>query len=178
MYKNNNYPNWYKVFAFSQLKKTYDLYLKINKDDGSNFIYDLDAFHEIYEFLKGINNIENPEIISELSNTNAFQCLYMYFTLKNNSKNVKNREGYEYTSILNLNNALKELSKCPEVSFKKLNLDLTSYLALGEYWEYTKIYFPEKLKIETIDVTGLDRNPQISENIKWPKNCKIRKLKK
>ena len=179
MYKNNDkYPNWYKVFAFSQLKKTYDLYQKENKNDDSNFIYDLNAFHDIYEFLKGIDNIENSKIISEISNTYAFQCLYMYFTLKNNSKKAKNREDHEYTSILNLNKALKEFSKCPNVSFKNLNLDLTSYLALGELWECSRINFPENLKIDTITVSGLDRNPQISKAIKWPKNCKVKKIEK
>ena len=48
----------------------------------------------------------------------------------------------------------------------------------GELWEYSRINFPENLKIDTISVSGLDRNPQISKAIKWPKNCQVKKLEK
>lgn len=139
----NNYPNWYKIFAFSELKKTYKLYLKENNGDSSQFVYDLNVINDIYELLKQIKNIENPNVINEIANTNAFPCLYAYFTQKNNSKNTNDRENYERNSLINLNTALKEFSKCPNVTFDNFNLDLSSYLAHGYLWEYNQIRFPE-----------------------------------
>lgn len=163
----NTYPDWYKKYIFDELNRIYNKY-------GNSFEYNGLVIEDIYSILSSIKNINtNYEIIQELFNTSVFEYLYAHFLYKNHKSKKNEKEFYDSNSIYNLQKAINELNNCQNISFEYLELDFSSYIPYDSFWEYTKIIFPENMRITELKIKGTRGFPGMQNSIVGPKKCKV-----